>query len=293
LAAHDPADAELRRHVAAAILAAVRVAAGRVIDHGFGEHISAGLDLDELESAYLDFVRDVSRHGAPASPAAELHRLMLALAGHDGSAEADMRLVVEGSRVVSTLAGPDSLPGLIAQLNVLVAGRRILPSDVYVREMFRIAEDAAQLHDDDVTQSYLNWVRRLDEALRVPTPLRVASYALNNAATHILEHVHTGELTPAATHMARAHHAIDQMRLRDSGFSLLPVTQLIEQAVAAQIAGHDAPMREYWTRLDEDHALKLLEDLCRYESCDSLVRRISEQAFAAHPALKTKLLHVR
>src|SRR5690606_38059047 len=141
--------------------------------------------------------------------------------------ESHMRLVVAGARVVCGLMGSDSLPGLLAQLNVQVVGRDLLGSELYQAELHRIAEAAAALRDDRAALRYQNWARRLDESARVPAPLRVASFARNNLATHILQRLITGEITDVDAHLPRAEAAIDAMRRTDASFFLLPLTEAI------------------------------------------------------------------
>ncbi len=293
----DPQQLALRREAGMEILGAVRAAAGRVIDHSFGEHIPRQVDVDALEKQFLQFVRDAVREGAPfgGAPGAldhDLQRLLLTLGDYAGSAECDMRLVVHGARVVAVLLGPDSLPGLMAQLNVLVAGRQLLDSELYVAELLRLGEQAAALHDDAATRTLLNWVRRRPEDQRLPTPLRVASYCRNNAATHLLERVYLGTATDAAVALQTGQRCVTLMQQRDSGFALLPVTQLIALMAQAKVDDNFAPVQQHIHALGRDAALKLLTDLAKYDNCQPLVRQAFELAAVALPELRHQLIHL-
>lgn len=283
----------LRREMALGILGAVRAAAGRVIDFAYGEGIPARVDVDELESRFLDFVRDQVRDDAVGDVEADLKRLLLTLGAYDLSAESDMRLVVDGSRVVADLAGPDSLPGVMAQLNVLVAGRDLIDDELYVAEMSRLAEAAEALHDDPATRSLLNWIRRQPEDQRIPSPLRVASYCRNNAATRLGDRVFLGALDDAAAWLDRADQQLARMRERDGGFELIKVTELILLTAAAQQTGDAEAVTAHLQSLGDAAALDLLEKLARFDNCAPLVHAAQRHAVAALPALKHKLINIR
>ncbi len=287
-----------RRQVAADVLAAVRCAAGRLIEKDFGEGIPQSIDVDQLQDRFLEFVRDVMRQGPPPADgptlADDLHRLLVTLTDYDRSAQYDMQVVVDGSRVVAELVGPDSLMGLLAQLNVLMAGRSMLDSQVFCEQMFRLANDAGDLHDDPQTKSLLNWLRRLPEDQRLPSPLRVCSYCLNNAATHILVRIFKDELPAHGPEqwLDRATEAIERMRQRDSGFALIKTSQLVELSVAAKLSGDAGAIEAHFKSLGRAESLRRLEDLARYESCIEVVQAAQAHAIAAIPALKHQLIRV-
>lgn len=286
---------ELRRSVGVEVLGAVRRAAGRLIDSDYGEGIPQQIDIDLLESRFLDFVRDLVRQlpsGAGSPLETDLRRLLLTLGDYDRSAECDMRLVVDGGRVVADLMGPDSLPGVMAQLNVLVAGRSMLDSELYVAEMFRLADIATLLHEDAATKKLLNYIHRLPEEQRLPTPLRVASYCLNNAATHLFERLFRGEIAEAAPALEKAVAALERMRRRDSGFALIAVTQIIHLTTQAQLSGDDAAVRAHFRQLGKAKALELLESLIKFDNCRELVAAARAHAVAALPELKHQLIHL-
>lgn len=285
----------LNREVATTVLGAVRAAAARVIDCDYGEGIPREVDIDQLETDFLHFVRDmVNDQPAAASTGADLRKLLITLGEYDGSAGGDMRLVVDGARVTAALAGPDSLPGVMAQLNVLVAGRNLIETELYCAEMDRLALAAAALHDDAATQTYMNWVRRLDEAERVPSPLRVASYCRNNAATHILDRLFTGELADDHSQwLARAAAGIETMAAADSGFELIRVTQAIYFTVVAKLGGSADGIEGFFRDLGPDKTLDVVEALIRYENCDPLVDAARAHAAAVFPKIKRQLIHVR
>ena len=285
----------LRRSIAVDVLAAVRRAAGRVIENDFGEGIPPTIDVDELEGRFLDFVRGIVRD-EPGSDhqrtlPADLHRLLVTLCDYDGSSENDVRLVVDGGRVVADLMGPDSLPGIMAQLNVLVAGRHLLDSELYCAEMSRLAEAAAGLRDDPQVRRFLNWVRRLPEDQRLPSPLRVSSYCLNNAATHVLQRIFTDELADGKAYLARADEWIEEMRRRDSGFRLIKTTEVLYLVVVAHLAGDARKIESHFARLGNSRSLALLQDLAKYDNCEEMVRAARRHAVAALPELRHQLIH--
>jgi len=294
---HTPEQAEQHaracRAVGTEILGVVRAAAGRVIDCDFGEAIPDAVDIDALENRYLDFLRDTRRDRSTATPAGSLHQFLLALHDYDGDAASDMRLTVSGAQAVTVLLGPGSLPGLMAQLNVIVAGRDLIDTPTYHDQMHGIAEAAAALHHDRDTQTYLNWMRRQPEEQRLPSPVRVASYARNNLATRLLERVFTGGLTddPDAW-LAKARAAIDAMRASDSGFELLPVTEAIERTVLAQRDSSDEAVHAWFATMDQDAALDLVERIYRYENNRELAATVAHHAMTVHPRIRTQLIRV-
>ena len=285
-----------RREIAVAVLGAVRAAAGHLIDNAYGEGIPDQIDLDALEGRFLDFVREMVRQGPlsdPATPLArDLRQLLVDLGQFDGSTEDLMRLVVDGSHVVASLAGPDSLAGLMAQLNVLVAGRYLLDSELYCAELLRLSAAATALHDDPATRSLMNWVRRLDEAQRLPSPLRAASYCLNNAATHIFARLYRGEWpeSEADAWLTKAEWCLDEMRRRDSGFRLIQTTQVIHLTVTAKLTGDDAAIKSAFTAMGPTKALAVLQDLIKYDNCSEVIQAAREHAVAALPELRHQLI---
>ena len=280
------------RALAVDVLSAVRRAASRLIDTDFGEGIPREIDVDELEGRFLDFVREVST----GDVGQDLHRLLVALCDYDGSAESDMRLVVTGARAVGYVSGPASLPGLIARLNLLVAGRHLLDTPAYCDEMSRLADLVVALHDDADTKRFMNWVRRLPEEQRLPSPIRVASYCLNNATTHVLERVFRDELDDALVDtdewLTRADEWWNTMRRRDAGFILVKTTQLLLLAVEAASSGDTSDIEAHFTQLGRDKSIALLKDLARFESCDELVRAVQQHAAAAMPEVAHQIIRM-
>ncbi|MEM8739741.1 MAG: hypothetical protein AAGG38_14860 [Planctomycetota bacterium] len=308
----EPAGHEaLRRDLGTQVLTAVRSAASRVIDRDYGEGIPATVDLATLEGRFLDFVRDTLRRGVglPANAGvgtaeADLRRLLVTLSDHHATAEAEMKLVMHGSAVVGSLLGTDSLPGVMAQLNVLVAGRAMVDTDLYVAEMLRLAELAESLREDPATATYMNWVRRRPEDQRLPSPVRVASYCRSNAATRLFDRIYAGGIDadapaaadasrPARTYWQLACDTHDAMLARDGGFTLTLTGELIRHVVAAQRDHDDASGRAYVAALGQDKALARLEALIRYENNDELVAVAKQWVFAAYPALRGQLICVR
>ena len=285
----------LRRSIAVDVLAAVRRAAGRVIENDFGEGIPRTIDVDQLEGRFLDFVRHIVRDGSDADRKrtlpTDLHRLLVTLCDYDGSSENDVRLVVDGGRVVADLMGPDSLPGIMAQLNVLVAGRQLLDSELYCAEMSRLAKAAAGLRHDPQVRRFLNWVRRLPEGQRLPSPIRVSSYCLNNAATHVLQRLFTGELTDREAALPRVDEWIEKMRRRDSGFRLIKTTEVLYLVVVAHLMGDARKIESHFARLGNSKSLALLQNLAKYDNCEEMIRAASQHAVAALPELRHQLIH--
>ena len=327
LTAAETAERETaRRTVGTEVLTAVRSAAGRVIDRGFGEGIPEAVDLPALEGRFLEFVGQTLREHASAEDAAPdvagatgdrgaaaepgvrtgvvLRRLLLTLADHDATAEADMKLVMHGSAAVKALLGVDSLPGLLAHLNVLVAGRALIDDDLYVAEMLRLAGSAEALQDDAATRRYLGWNRRRPEDQRLPSAVRVASYARSNAATRLLDGLYDGRLEPDAPAWADAVHpprsyrqlaeaTHDAMLAADSGFTLTLTTELIRHLVMARLDRSPAALEAYLQKLGPEKALARLEALIRFENNDELVAEARRRVVGAHPALRRQLVCVR
>lgn len=275
----------LHRSIGTEILAIVRVAAGRLIENDFGEGIADDIDIDDIESRFLDFVRDAVQDQQTNTIARDLHKLLVDLCDYDGSATCDMRLVVNGSRVVCDLLGPDTLPGIVAQLNVLVAGRHVLDSELYVTELHRLALSSFDLRDDDATTTYLNWVKRQDAAQRIPSPVRVSTYCLNNLATHIYDRLFTGELSNAANWLPKADEALTLTRRQDSGFDLIPVTELVGLVTHARLANEPRLVREHLQQIGQDKTIDLIIKLIRFDNCHALVTEAREHALAVYPQI--------
>ncbi len=309
-----PGGEAARRAMGTAVLTAVRAAAGRVIDRDFGEGIPEHHvpHTGDLEGRFLTFVRDSVRRRADEGDAVRrvephLRRLLVTLAdagaraGAETDAESDVNVVMHGARVVSCLLGVDSLPGVVAQLNVLVTGRALIQTDLYVAEMLRLAARAEALHDDAQTKRYLTWVRRGPEDRRLPSALRVASYCRSNAATRIYDRVFEGVLDPDAaawadasrpprTYRQLADAAHDAMLARDGGCTLTLTGTLVRHTVSAKLDGHDLAVREHLEALGEDKALERLEALIRFENNEALVRAARDHAVAVYPKLATRLI---
>ena len=303
--------ATLRREVGTAVLAAVRSAAGRVIDRDFGEGIPDTFNLHALEGRFLGFVRDTLRRQAacgvtPEASTAEydLRRLLITLAEHDVTAEADMKLVMHGSAVVGSLLGVDSLPGVMAQLNVLVAGRGLIDTDLYVAEMIRLGNLAESLRDDAATRTYMNWVRRLPEDQRLPSPVRVASYCRSNATTRLLDKLYIGEIgseeialadaaQPPRTYLQLATDTHDRMLALDGGFTLTLTTQLLRHVVIAKLSRDQTEAVAYLESLGPAKSLDRLEALVKFDNNDELVAEAQRLVVSVHPSLKRQLVCVR
>ncbi|MFG0250212.1 MAG: hypothetical protein ACF8OB_15100, partial [Phycisphaeraceae bacterium JB051] len=281
--------ANLYRRIGTEILAIVRVAAGRLIENDFGEGIAQDIDIDDVESRFLDFVKDAVTEHQGNTLTRDLHKLLVDLCDYDGSATCDMRLVVNGSRVVCDLLDPDSLPGVMAQLNVLVAGRHILDSELYVTELSRLSEAAYALKNDDATQTYLNWVKRQSSDQRVPSPVRVSSYCLNNLATHVYDRIFTGELAEPANWLPKADDALNKTRQRDSGFDLIPVTELVGLVAHAHLRHSPEIVREHLQQLGESKSIDLLIKLIRFDNCQPLVTEAREHALAVYPQINQQI----
>lgn len=320
LTAGEPDDHDaVRRAIGTEVLTAVRSGAGRVIDRDFGEGIPDTVNLAALEDRFLGFVRDTLQRGALTDTAtkkgsdpvscfvgleADLRRLLITLADHDATAEADMKLVMHGSRVVGSLLGVDSLPGVMAQLNVLVSGRGLIDTDLYVAEMLRLGELAESLRDDPATKTYLNWVRRLPEGQRLPSPIRVSSYCRSNAATRLFDRLFAGDLVaedaavadagqPQRTYLQLACDTHDLMLERDGGFTLTLTTHLIRHVVVAHLTGDTTAAVAYLEALGPAKALDRLEALIKFENNDELVADARQLVTQTYPELKRQLVCVR
>ncbi len=293
LSGQGQADATFRRAMAHDVLGVLRASAGRLIECGFGEGIPQHVDLDATRQRFLVFVQHAATRGLgadePCDVRDDLTRLLSALHDYDGTADADMQLVVTGANVVADLAGPDSLPGLMARLNILMAGRPLLETEFFVTQMLEIADSAGNLIDDKATQTYMSWVRHQPQDRQAPSPNRVRSYCLNNAATHILERLHTGEL--AGGHwFETAQRCFDTMKKHDRGFQLIKTTEAIMLCVLAEMTGSTEPSKDFFQQLGPTKSLDLLCDLRKFDNSDALNRLVRHGAIAVHPQLKGQLL---
>jgi len=275
----------LYRHIGTEILTIVRVAAGRLIENDFGEGIANDIDIDDVESRFLDFVRDSVQNQQTNTLTNDLHKLLVDLCDYDDSATCDMRLVVNGSRVVCDLLNPDSLPGVMAQLNVLVTGRHILDSELYVTELNRLSQAALDLRDDKPTTQYLNWTKRQDADRRIPSPVRVSSYCLNNLATHLYDRLFTSELDNVDHWLDQADKALALTKQYDSGFDLIPVTQMVSLVTHAKHRNNPQIVREHLTQLGQDKSIDLLIKLIRFDNCQALVDEAQNHAQAVYPQI--------
>ncbi len=296
IAANNIKRAVLRRALGTDLLAAVRSAVSRLIDHGFGEGIPEHVNLDELGGRYRSFVRQTFREqktcSGSLSLSRDLRRLLVTLSEYEEHAESDMCLVMDGVRVICNLMGPGSLVGILARLNLLVAGRNLIHTKLYVGQMHHLAESAAALHGDAATRSYVNWVRRLPKDARVPSPLRVASYCLNNAATRILERCYAGELE-GGHWLAMASGSLATMRERDAGFRLLKVTEAIYHTVVSGINADTRELEAYFRELGTDKTVALIVDLARFDNNPTIVDAVRQQAARILPEVANQIIHVQ
>ncbi|MCC6680816.1 MAG: hypothetical protein IT445_07925 [Phycisphaeraceae bacterium] len=291
IAAETPHRAEVRRAIGTELLAALRLAAHRLIEKPYAEELSAAFDPPALEGRLLAFVRDAVKH-QPLELEGDLQRILRSLGRADQTPESDMAIVVASAKAVCGLLGPDSLPGVLAQLNVLVVGRDMLGTPLYVSELARLAELAEALHSDRAAQQYQNWARRLDESARVPTAIRVASFARNNLATHILQRLITQAIKDVATYLPLAESAIEAMRRSDGSFRLLPVTQAIHATALAELGIDERVVHEMFSTMEVDAATQLLADLADFDSSRAVVQAVRRRAIEAQPALRFRLIAV-
>lgn len=296
LTAEEPAGHEiLRRRIGLEILAAVRCAAGRIIENDYGEGIPEQIDLNDLEDAFLDWVRHrrvVAPHDdCVRTRSDDLHRLLVTICDYEASVDCDIRLVLAGHRVVTSLFGPGSLPGILGELNVLVAGRSLIDSPTYVAELLRLARAATRLHDDPDTRRLIQWARRRREVPGTPSPLRVRSYCLNNACTHVLEQLHRGTMSNPVRWVTHAATWFRQMTRRDSGFELVRTTHVLLLTVEAHLTGNVEPVRSHFRGLGRQRTLDVIRDMYRFDSCVALCRAAESQAATALPAVRHQLLH--
>ncbi|MEM6333477.1 MAG: hypothetical protein AAF823_09085 [Planctomycetota bacterium] len=272
-----------------AVLAEVRAAVGRLITHDFAEGVEAGrLPEPGLAARFVE-------RGAGDGVDGWRGDLVRAIERHDGTAEADVRLVLSGAAAVRRLTGAGSLADTVGQLNVAVAGRDLLETRDYLRRMLRVARAADRLSTSAAGRTELQRARRLsDERHRLPSPTRVMSYALNNAATRAMDRVFLGQ-TPTGRIDGRLRLAaacVGRMRRRDSGFALLKVTAAIHATVAGRQADDGGAADRFWAELDGAGAAELLERLARHESCGPLVDAVYADARRTHPAAADGIIRV-
>ena len=125
----------------------------------------------------------------------------------------------------------------------------------------------------------------------MPSPLRVSSYCLNNAATHVLERLFTGELQ-GREHLDNAKAWFDQMRSRDSGFILVKTVEIIYLTVIAKLTSDATQIEALFERLGRSESLDRLEALARYDNCQPLVQAAQHHAIAAIPELEHQLIRI-
>ena len=280
------------RKIAVEVLAVVRSAASRLIDNDFGEGISGEVDQLALANRFLEYVQNTTHRTDAPFIQTELRQLLVGLSDYDATIEGDMRLVICGSRLIKALTGADSLMGVLARLNVLVAGRNLLETKLYVDQLLQLADTASSLHDDPDTLCLLNWVRRLPEDRRFPSPLRVASYCLNNATTRIFERLFTGQLETSCGWLEQAVQCFEQMQRRDGGFCLIKTTQVIHLVLQARLSGQDTLIREHFTRLGPTRTVEVLSDLIRFDNCPELVAAARCHAIDALPQVRHQLIAI-
>ncbi len=286
----------LRRAVGHEVLGVVRSAAGRLIDCAFGEGIPDQVIPDSIYQHILALAqRMVTDNHASAIPApandlkAHLNRLMASLRRYDKSTEADADLVLTGACVVSCLIGPGSLFGLMARLNVLMVARPLLDSPTFIEQMLSLSDGAGRLIQDRTTQTDMAWVRLQPEDRRIPSPNRLRSYCLNNAATHILQRLYTGEL--AGSHwFTTAGSCFHTMRKHDRGFRLLKTTEAIMLCVLAELTGDHSASQDFFKRLGETKTLALLLDLARYDNSPQVNGLVRQHAESVYADISTQLL---
>lgn len=286
-------DNAFRRAMAHDILGVVRTSAGRLIECSFGEGIPQQVDLDATRQRFLVFIQHAVDHGLGADDQTTIHedmtRLLKALRDHDGSAEADMQLVIAGANVVADLAGPDSLLGVMARLNILMVGRPLLETDFFVTQMLDLADAAGQLINDKPTRAYMSWNRSQPDDRQTPSPNRVRSYCLNNAATHILQRLHTGELE-GGRWFATAQQCFETMKTHDRGFALLKTTEAIMLCVLADLTESAEPARSFFNSLGSEKSLDLLINLRKFDNSDALNRLVRRHTTTTYPELAGQLL---
>ncbi|MEM1211419.1 MAG: hypothetical protein AAGI68_03890 [Planctomycetota bacterium] len=289
------------------VLTAVRGATGRLTAYDFAEGLDAADragrsvagNTDGLRrrfaSAQLDGDADSSERTAQL-----LRRLLVVLAEHDGTAESDMKLVLCGSALVCRLTGSSSLPGVMARLNVLVAGRGLIEHGDYVTRMEALADQAEALHGDAATRTLLHRLGRGPKADRLPTPRRVASYALNNAATRLIHRRFTGELEGVLgeSALARAAAYLDRIKSADSGFALVPSTEAMLRVAEDREAGRlpggaGSAARSFFEAMGVEKAEDVVEHLLRHESCRGLVEAVRGVAAGVYSCLYEDLIVVR
>ncbi|MEM6551875.1 MAG: hypothetical protein AAF750_07085 [Planctomycetota bacterium] len=285
------------------VLTAVRGATGRLTAYDFAEGLDAADRVGRVSAGDAEGLRQrfISTEFESVERTAQLlRRLLVVLAEHDGTAESDMKLVLRGSALVCRLMGADSLPGVMARLNVLVAGRGLIEHGDYVDRMEALADQAEALHGDAATKTLMHRLGRGPKADRLPTPRRVASYALNNAATRLIHRRFTGELEGALADSAlsRAEALVDRMKRQDSGFVLLPGTEAMLRAAEDRVEGRlieadGSACRALFAGLDAGKAADVISHLLEHESCRGLVEAVRSAAVAEHPGLDEELIVVR
>jgi hypothetical protein len=165
----------------------------------------------------------------------------------------------------------------------------MLETDFFVAQMLELADAAGLLIGDTPTRSYMGWVRNQPEDRQTPSPNRVRSYCLNNAATHILQRLVAGELV-GGKWFETAQHCFDTMKKHDRGFKLLWTTEAIMLSTLAELTGSDQAVCDFFERLGSKKSLDLLADLRRYDNSDALNRLVRTYAVSVHLEIKGQLL---
>lgn len=278
--------------LAVRVLREVRQAVGRLIPYDYTESADRSVDTAALRGLFaLDAKASATTLRAAAMP------VRVALEHHDATIAADMQLVLAGVNLVTELAGPSSLPGVMAKLNRAVGGRDLVSHSAYVGVMLDLADEADALHQDAETERLLRRLGRDDERLRLPRPRRLASFALNNAATRIIHRTFTGDIAGLEC-LQLAESFIERMERSDSGFELLPGTRAMLLTVRANHPDQASERSERaseklhdWLRQrGERRCREMLETLSKHESCRLLVDAVRRETQSVWPGVSESLI---
>ncbi len=261
-----------------------RLAASRLIVSPWSDNLSQS-DLNDIERQSFNWIRELSDQGDAlqnSDVAGVLREFLLCLQRYDESVNADFEMTASAGRMVMSLVGPASPLGVMAQHTMLLPLKGVLSLEVYTAEERRIAGEAEALQKTEATSAFMRRNHALPEEQRVPSPQRLASYALSAAASRILHAIaeesdEVGDprqlFEEAATDLKRIRH-LNQ----DTEYPLLPVAELELLLAGAKCLGEVEPLVLFARRTQPETVRSLCDLILEYEDSEAVRALLDEEA---------------